>query len=121
MADVEKGIQKLGELVGEPAARGAYDYMKKFDEGFANLVIGTTFGEVWARPGLPTKLRSLATVAGLIVLGRAAELRAHIQGALHLGWTPEEIKEVIIHMSQYGGMPTTIEAIRIFEEVTKKK
>jgi 4-carboxymuconolactone decarboxylase len=121
MADIEKGIKKLGELVGEQSARGAYDYMKKFDEGFANLVFGTTFGDVWARPGLPTKLRSLATVAGLVVLGRGPELKAHIQGALHVGWTPEELKEVIIHMSQYGGMPTTIEAIRIFEEVTKKK
>jgi 4-carboxymuconolactone decarboxylase len=121
MADIEKGIKKLGELVGEEAARGAYGFMKKFDEGFADVVLGTTFGDIWARPGLPTKLRSLATVAGLIVLGRAAELRAHLQGALRVGWTPEELKEVIIHMSQYGGMPTSIEAIRIFEEVTKKK
>ncbi len=121
MASVEKGIQKLGELVGEQGARGAYESMKKFDEGFANVLFGTTFGDVWARPGLPTKLRSLATVAGLIVLGRGPELRAHLGIALRVGWTPEEIKEVIIHMSQYGGMPTTIEAIRIFEEVTKKK
>jgi len=121
MADIEKGIKKLGELVGEQGARSAYENMKKFDEGFANVVFGTTFGDVWARPGLPTKLRSLATVAGLIVLGRGAELRAHLHGALHVGWTPEELKEVIIHMSQYGGMPTSIEAMRIFEEVTKKK
>jgi alkylhydroperoxidase/carboxymuconolactone decarboxylase family protein YurZ len=41
--------------------------------------------------------------------------------ALRVGWTPEELKEVIIHMSQYGGMPTSIEAIRVLEEVTKKK
>ena len=56
MADIERGIKKLGELVGEEAAKGAYGYMKKFDEGFADLVLGTTFGEVWARPGLPTAL-----------------------------------------------------------------
>jgi 4-carboxymuconolactone decarboxylase len=121
MADIEKGIKQLGELVGEQGARGAYEYMKKFDEGFANVLFGTTFGDIWARPGLPTKMRSLITVAGLTVLGRAAELRAHLQGALRVGWTPEELKEVIIHMSQYGGLPTSIEAIRIFEEVTKKK
>ncbi|HEV3114849.1 MAG TPA: carboxymuconolactone decarboxylase family protein [Candidatus Binataceae bacterium] len=121
MADIERGIKKLGELVGEEAAKGAYGYMKKFDEGFADLVLGTTFGEVWARPGLPTKLRSLITVAGLIVLGRGPELRAHMGSALRVGWTPEELKEVIIHMSQYGGMPTSIEAIRVLEEVTKKK
>lgn len=121
MADIEKGKKMLGEMVGEEAANGAYNYMKKFDAGFADMVFGTTFGDVWTRPGLPTKMRSLATVAGLIVLGRAPELRAHLQIALRVGWTPEELKEVIIHMSQYGGLPTSIEAIRIFEEVTKKK
>jgi 4-carboxymuconolactone decarboxylase len=121
MADIEKGIKKLGDLVGDEAAKGAYGYMKKFDEGFADVLFGTTFGDIWARPGLPTKMRSLITVAGLIVLGRGAELRAHLQGALRVGWTPDELKEVIIHMSQYGGLPTSIEAIRIFEEVTKKK
>jgi 4-carboxymuconolactone decarboxylase len=121
MADIEKGIKKLGELVGEENAKGAYGFMQKFDPGFADVVFGTTFGDVWSRPGLPTKLRSLITVAGLIVLGRAAELKSHLRGALRVGWTPEELKEVIIHMSQYGGMPTSIEAIQVFEEVTKKK
>ncbi|HKD69727.1 MAG TPA: carboxymuconolactone decarboxylase family protein [Candidatus Binataceae bacterium] len=121
MADIEKGIKKLGELVGDQGARGAYEFMKKFDAGFADVVFGTTFGDIWARPGLPTKLRSLVTVAGLVALGRPAELRAHLRGALHVGWTPEELKEVIIHLSQYAGIPTSLEAIREFEEVTKKK
>jgi len=121
MSDIEKGIQKVGELVGEQRARGAYEEMKKFDEGFANVVFGTTFGQVWARPGLPTKLRSLITVAALVVLGRGPELSIHLASALRVGWTPEELKEVIIHMSQYGGMPTSIEAVRAPEEVTKNR
>lgn len=122
MSDVEKGIKKLSEMMGgEGPARDAYTYFKGFDEGFANVVFGTTFGDVWSRPGLPTKMRSLATVAGLLVLGRAPELRAHFQVALNVGWTPEELKEVIIHMSQYGGIPTSVEAIRIFEDVMKKR
>ena len=122
MADIEKGIKKLAEMMGgEERAKGAYDYFKAFDKGFANVVFGTTFGDIWSRPGLPIKFRSLATVAGLIVLGRTPELKAHVQVALNVGWTPEELKEVIIHMSQYGGIPTSVEAIRVFEEVTKKK
>ncbi len=121
MADVEKGISTIAALFGEQGARSAYENMKKFDEGFANVVFGTTFGDIWARPGLPTKLRSLITVAALVVLGRAPELRGHLHGALRVGWTPEELKEVIIHLSQYGGLPTSIEAMRVFEEVTKKK
>jgi 4-carboxymuconolactone decarboxylase len=121
MADVEKGINTISALFGEQGARAAYESLKKFDEGFANVVFGTTFGDIWARPGLPTKLRSLITVAALTVLGRAPELRGHLQGALQVGWTPEELKEVIIHLSQYGGLPTSIEAMRVFQEVTKKK
>jgi 4-carboxymuconolactone decarboxylase len=121
MSDVEKGIKLLGELMGEETARAAYGYFKSFDEGFANVLFNTTFGDIWCRPGLPTKMRSLITVAALIVLGRAPELRGHLQGALRLGWTPEELKEVIIHLSQYGGIPTSVEAIRVFEDVTKKK
>jgi 4-carboxymuconolactone decarboxylase len=123
MADTahDKGIKKLGELMGEEAAKSAYGYFKAFDEGFANVIFDVTFGDIWSRPGLPTKLRSLITVAGLIVLGRAPELKGHLQGALRIGWTPEELKEVIIHMSQYGGIPTSVEAIRALDEVTKKK
>jgi alkylhydroperoxidase/carboxymuconolactone decarboxylase family protein YurZ len=122
MSNVEQGIKLLSQLVGgEEAARGAYGYLKSFDEGFANVLFNTTFGDIWCRPGLPTKMRSLITVAALLVLGRAPELKAHMQGALRLGWTPEELKEVIIHLSQYGGIPTSVEAIRVFEEVTKKK
>ena len=121
MAEIEKGIQKVAELVGDQRAREAYEDMKKFDEGFARLVFGTTFGDVWARPGLPTKLRSLISVAALLVLGRGPELRIHLAGALRVGWTPEELKEVIIHLSQYGGIPVSIEAIRLFEELTRNK
>ncbi len=121
MSNVEQGIKLLSQLMGEEAARGAYGQMKQFDEGFANVLFNTTFGDIWCRPGLPIKMRSLITVAALLVLGRTPELKAHMRGALHLGWTPEELKEVIIHLSQYGGMPTSVEAIRVLQEVTKKK
>jgi alkylhydroperoxidase/carboxymuconolactone decarboxylase family protein YurZ len=121
MSNVEQGIKLLGQLMGEEAAKGAYGYMKQFDEGFANVLFNTTFGDIWCRPGLPIKMRSLITVAALLVLGRTPELKAHMQGALRLGWTPEELKEVIIHLSQYGGMPTSVEAIRVLQEVTKNK
>ena len=70
-----RGIKLLGGLMGEETARGAYGYFKSFDEGFANVLFNTTFGDIWCRPGLPTKMRSLITVAALIVLGRAPELR----------------------------------------------
>jgi 4-carboxymuconolactone decarboxylase len=79
------------------------------------------FGYVWGRPGLPTKTRSFITMAALLALGRAPELRIHMRGALNLGITKEEIKELIIHLSQYSGVPTAVEAMRVYRELTEPK
>jgi 4-carboxymuconolactone decarboxylase len=63
----------------------------------------------------------MITMAALMVLARGPELRTHMRGALNLGITPQEIKELIIHLSQYGGVPVAVEAIRAFQEVTAEK
>jgi 4-carboxymuconolactone decarboxylase len=117
----EKGFKKRAELFGEEHVQRTWEYFNKFDEGWARLLNDTCFGEVWSRPGLPTKTRSMITMAALLVLGRAPELKIHMRAALHVGVTPEEIKELIIHLSQYGGIPVSVEAIRTFREVTEAK
>jgi 4-carboxymuconolactone decarboxylase len=117
----EKGFSKRAELFGEAQLQRTWDYLNKFDEGFARLVNDQCFGEVWSRPGLPTRTRSMITMAALLVLGRAPELKIHMRGALNVGVTPDEIKELIIHLSQYGGIPVAVEAIRTFLEVTEPK
>ncbi len=117
----EKGFSKRAELFGEAQLQRTWDYLNKFDEGFARLVNDQCFGEVWSRPGLPTKTRSMITMAALLVLGRAPELKIHMRGALNVGVTPDEIKELIVHLSQYGGIPVAVEAIRTFVEVTEPK
>jgi len=61
------------------------------------------------------------TMAALTALGRGPELRIHMRGALNLGITKEEIKELIIHLSQYSGVPTAVEAMRVYREVTEPK
>jgi len=60
-------------------------------------------------------------MAALLALGRGPELRIHMRGALNLGITKEEIKELIIHLSQYSGVPTAVEAMRVYREVTEPK
>ncbi len=79
------------------------------------------FGAVWGRPGLPIKMRSFITMAALLALGRGPELKIHMRGALNLGISKEEIKELIIHLSQYSGVPTAVEAMRVYREVTEPK
>ena len=115
----EKGIKLRAQLWGEKASRERHEAFKEFDEDFANFINDEVFAGIWTRPGLPIKTRSMITMAALMVLARGPELRTHMRGALNLGITPAEIKELIIHLSQYGGVPTAVEAIRAFNEVTK--
>jgi alkylhydroperoxidase/carboxymuconolactone decarboxylase family protein YurZ len=117
----EKGLKLRAQLFGEKEARERHEDMKQFDEDFGNFVNEQVFGGIWTRPGLPTKTRSFITMAALMVLGRENQLRTHMRGALHLGITPAEIKELIIHLSQYGGMPTAVEAIRALRDVAEQK
>jgi 4-carboxymuconolactone decarboxylase len=117
----EKGIALRAQLWGEADSRKRHEEMKKFDEGFADFLNDQLFGTLWTRPGLPTKTRSFITMAALMALGRTNQLHVHMQGALRLGITKEEIKELIIHLSQYSGVPTAAEAMRVFREVTEAK
>lgn len=84
---------------------------------FIQTSLGHLFGEIWARPGLSVKLRSLVTVTAVVALGRNAETRIHLRGALSIGWTPEELKEAITHIAYYAGFPTALEGHRILAEV----
>jgi len=117
----DKGLKLRAELWGDQDARQRHEEMKQFDAGFADFLNEQVFGAIWTRPGLPTKTRSFITMGALMALGRTNQLRTHMRGALHLGITPAEIKELIIHLSQYSGVPTAVEAIRVFREVTESK
>lgn len=108
-------------LFGEEASRRRMGEFDDFDEGFGHVVNDVLFGEIWTRPGLPIKMRSMITMTALMVLGRGPELRTHMRGALNLGITAQELKEMIIHLSQYAGIPIAVEAIRAFNEVTAER
>ena len=92
-----------------PAAKLAPDY---FDH-----VQQSAFGDIWSRPGLPVRDRSMITVALLAALGQPEELRSHIAGALNVGISREEIVEVIMHTSIYAGVPAAGSAMRVAAEL----
>ena len=83
----------------------------------AELSADVLFGDVWERPGLSKRDRSLITVATLIALYRTEQLRGHIRRALDNGVTKEEIGEVITHMAFYGGWPTAANAVQVAKQV----
>jgi 4-carboxymuconolactone decarboxylase len=92
-----------------PAAKLAPEH---FDD-----VLQHVFGTIWQRPGLPTRDRSMITVAVLAALGHTEELKAHLRGALIVGLSKDEIVEVLMHISVYAGVPAAGAALRAAAEV----
>jgi alkylhydroperoxidase/carboxymuconolactone decarboxylase family protein YurZ len=92
-----------------PAAKLAPDY---YDH-----VLQSAFGDIWTRPGLSVRDRSMVTVAVLASLGQTEELRAHLSGALNAGLSREEIVEVLMHISIYAGVPAAGAAMRVAADV----
>ena len=91
--------------------------MAEVSPKLAELTADVLFGDVWERPGLSKRDRSLITVAALIALYRTDQLRGHIRRALDNGVTKDEIGEVINHMAFYAGWPTAANAVRVAKEV----
>jgi 4-carboxymuconolactone decarboxylase len=75
------------------------------------------FGDVWERPGLSKRDRSLITVAALVALYRPEQLRGHLERALANGVTKDEIIEVITHLAFYSGWPTAVTAAHLAKDV----
>ena len=91
--------------------------MAEISPKLAEITADVLFGDVWERPGLSKRDRSLITVATLIALYRTDQLRGHLRRALENGVTKEEIGEVINHMAFYAGWPTAANAVQVAKEV----
>ena len=83
----------------------------------ADITTNVLFGEIWERPGLSKRDRSLITVAALTALYRTDQLRSHIRRALDNGVTKEELGELFTHLAFYSGWPTAVHAAQLAKEV----
>jgi 4-carboxymuconolactone decarboxylase len=95
------------------AATSARDEVRPVVPKLIELSETVLYGDVWERPGLSKRDRSLITVAALVALYRSDQLRGHIERALTNGVTPEEIGELITHLAFYSGWPTAMTAARV--------
>ena len=91
--------------------------MQEVAPKLAEIAADVLFGDIWERPGLSKRDRSLITVATLIALYRTGQLPGHINRALDNGVTKEEIGEVVTHIAFYAGVPTAAQAAGIIKEV----
>jgi 4-carboxymuconolactone decarboxylase len=92
-----------------------------FAPKFAELTDDVLYGDVWERPELSKRDRSLVTVAALIALNRTEQLRSHLIRARENGVTQEELVETITHLAFYCGWPNAVSAINVAKEVFEKK
>ena len=119
--DYEKGLVTRKQVMGEDFVANALDNATPFTQPMQEYITRNAWGDVWQRPGLDLKTRSLITVAMLTALGKQHELKGHVRGALNNGVTPEEISEVLLHASIYCGVPSAVEAYRNAAEVVDAK
>jgi 4-carboxymuconolactone decarboxylase len=99
-----------------PAAPGLNE-LKGFVPKFVELTEDVLFGDVWERPQLSKRDRSLITCAVLTALYRPEQLRGHIERARNNGLSAEEIAEMITHVAFYAGWPSSVTAARVASEV----
>lgn len=103
----------LGDEHVDRAEREASD----FDADFQGYITAAAWGGVWARPGLPVPTRHLVTIALLAALGRPHELELHLRATRNTGVTPEQLREVFLHVAVYAGVPAANAAMAIAKRV----
>ncbi len=113
----EAGLATRKQVMGEEFVARAFAGVTDFTAPLQQHITRAAWGDVWQRPGLDLKTRSLITVAMLTALGKQHELKGHVRGALNNGATVQEIQEVLLHATIYCGVPTAVEAFRSAAEV----
>ena len=88
-----------------------------FDAPFQQFITEVAWGSVWARDGIDARTRSLITVALLAALGRREELEVHLRATRNTGATPEEIREALLHVAVYAGLPAANSAFALARTV----
>jgi 4-carboxymuconolactone decarboxylase len=112
-----KGLQTRREVLGDEHVDRAQRKLNEFNGPFQEFITRYAWGEIWQRPGLTRRERSLITLATLVPQNREPEFRMHIRAALRNGVTVEEIRELLMHVALYCGLPAANAAIHAAEEV----
>jgi 4-carboxymuconolactone decarboxylase len=113
----EEGMKVRRAVLGDAHVDASLKNRNEFNEAFQELITRHAWGEIWTRPGLPRKTRSMITLAMMVALNRSDELRLHLRAALNIGVSREEIQEVLLQTAIYCGVPAANAAFHLAEEV----
>ena len=113
----DKGLKVRREVLGSEYVDNAIKNADDFNRPLQEFVTEYCWGELWNRPGLDRKSRSMLNLAMLAALNRPHEIKLHIRGAINNGMTKDEIKEVFLQVGVYCGVPAAVDAFRSAREV----
>lgn len=117
----KKGMEVL-KITNKKTIEGVFDDLEDIAPDMGRFIVEFPYSELYTREAVDLKTRELCTVAALTVLGFAeTELEHHINAALNVGNSPEEIVEIIMQMSAYGGFPAAINGIKVAKKLFKEK
>jgi 4-carboxymuconolactone decarboxylase len=113
----EAGLEIRRATLGRDYVDRSLENATEFTQPMQTLVTEYCWGEVWSRPGLDRRSRSLLNLGMLTALGRLHELGLHVRGALNNGLSVTEIQEALLQTAIYCGVPAAIEAFRVAQNV----
>ena len=116
----EKGMALRKSVLGAEHVDRAEAGKTEFDADYQRYITENAWGTIWTRPGLDKKTRHMLTIAMLAALGKHDELAMHIRATGNTGVTPEELREVLLHVSVYAGVPAANSAFAIAKRVYKE-
>src|ERR1700704_6841379 len=116
-ARFDKGLEVRTAVLGKDYVEASMKNADDFNRPFQELVTEYCWGAIWGRDGLPRKTRSMLNIAMLSALNRNHELRMHLKGALVNGVTKDEIKEILLQVAIYCGVPAGVDSFRTAREV----
>jgi len=117
----EKGLKLRKQVLGKTYVERQLASADAFSMPMQELATKSAWGMVWARPGLPRKVRSMLNIAMLVALGKAEELELHLDGAIRNGVTKREIGEILLHSAIYCGYPAALGGFRTAREYFAKR
>jgi 4-carboxymuconolactone decarboxylase len=123
-ASYEAGLAVRRRVLGDAHVKRALENATAFDQDFQELATRHAWGDIWTRPGLDHRTRSLVTIALLAAGGNHEELKLHVRATRNTGATADEVKEVLLQVAVYAGVPAANAAFRVaksaFEEMQKE-
>ncbi len=116
-ARYERGLKKMAEIYGVPVE----DFIAPLGD-LGRYMVEFPYGDIYSRDGLAARDREIATIAMLTALGgREPQLRVHVNSALNVGLTPDELYEIILHTLIFAGFPTAINALSVLGDFLSKR